>query len=43
MLIADPAEEEWVRSAPFDRYDAGYGGDLTGWSRNALLVAVDLT
>ena len=42
-LVDDPAEVKWVRSALFDKYDAGYGGDLTEWSRSALPVAVDIT
>ena len=42
-IVEEPSEEEWARSALFDKYNAGYGGDLTGWSRGALPVAVDLT
>ena len=42
-IVEEPSEEEWARSALFDKYNAGYGGDLTGWSRSALAVAVDLT
>lgn len=42
-IVEEPSEEEWARSALFDKYDAGYGGDLTGWSRSALPIAVDLT
>ena len=42
-IVEEPSEEEWARSALYDKYSPGYGGDLTRWSRTALPVAVDLT
>lgn len=41
-LVEDADEEAWARSALLDKYDPTYAGDLTGWSQNALPVAVDL-
>ena len=35
-------EEEWVRETMLAKYAPGYGGDLTGWGRSALPVAVEL-
>lgn len=41
-VVADPAEGELARALVHDKYAAGYGGDLSGWRRSALPVAVDL-
>jgi deazaflavin-dependent oxidoreductase (nitroreductase family) len=41
-IVEDAAEEERARALVHDKYAQGYGGDLTGWRRTALLVAVDL-
>ncbi len=41
-VVADPAEEELARALVHDKYASGYGGDLTGWRRSALPIAVDL-
>jgi deazaflavin-dependent oxidoreductase (nitroreductase family) len=35
-------EDELARRLVTDKYQAGYGGDLSGWRRSALPVAVDL-
>jgi deazaflavin-dependent oxidoreductase (nitroreductase family) len=41
-VIADSAEGELARALVHDKYAAGYGGDLSGWRRSALPIAVDL-
>jgi deazaflavin-dependent oxidoreductase (nitroreductase family) len=41
-VVEDPREERMARDLLFEKYDAGYGGDLTNWRDNALLVAIDL-
>ena len=41
-LVTDEAEDELARRLVFDKYQAGYEGDLTNWRRRALPVAVDL-
>jgi deazaflavin-dependent oxidoreductase (nitroreductase family) len=41
-IVTDPAEDERARSLVHDKYVRSYGGDLTGWRRSALPVAVDL-
>lgn len=40
--VDDPEEERWARGALLNKYNPGYGGDLTAWSRSALPVAIDL-
>ena len=35
-------EDARARRLLVDKYQAGYGGDLSGWGRTALAVAVDL-
>jgi deazaflavin-dependent oxidoreductase (nitroreductase family) len=35
-------EDELARRLLVDKYQAGYGGDLSGWRRSALPIAVDL-
>ena len=41
-IVADAAEEERARALVHDKYAGSYGGDLTGWRRSALPIAVDL-
>ena len=42
--VVDPAtpEDELARRLVAGKYQPGYGGDLSGWRRSALPVAVDL-
>ena len=35
-------DEERARTLVFEKYQARYGGDLTGWRASALPVAIDL-
>lgn len=42
-IVTDPEEEAWARTALFEKYSSGYGGDLTNWSQRSLLVAIDLS
>ena len=42
-LVEDPDEEARARAGVFDKYDATYSGDLTGWRERSLPVAVDLS
>jgi deazaflavin-dependent oxidoreductase (nitroreductase family) len=41
-VVVDPDEDAWARAALVEKYQGGYGGDLTEWGRNSLPVAVDL-
>ena len=41
-LVEDGVEDELARRLLFDKYSAGYSGDLGRWRREALPVAVDL-
>jgi deazaflavin-dependent oxidoreductase (nitroreductase family) len=41
-IVADPAEDERARALLHDKYAGGYGGDLSGWRRSALPIAVEL-
>ena len=41
-IVTDPLEEESARALVHDKYAGSYGGDLTGWRRSALPIAVDL-
>lgn len=41
-VVDDPHEESWARASLLAKYNPSYGGDLTGWSRNALPIAIDL-
>ncbi|HEY3210637.1 MAG TPA: hypothetical protein VGL18_12755 [Actinomycetota bacterium] len=36
------SEDERFRRLIHDKYRPGYGGDLWGWRRSSLTVAVDL-
>jgi deazaflavin-dependent oxidoreductase (nitroreductase family) len=42
-IVDDQDDDAWARSALFAKYNGGYGGDLTEWSKRSLPVAVDLT
>jgi hypothetical protein len=35
-------EDELARDLLVEKYQPGYGGDLTGWRRSSLPVAIDL-
>jgi deazaflavin-dependent oxidoreductase (nitroreductase family) len=35
-------EDAWARRALVEKYQGGYGSDLTNWGRNSLPVAIDL-
>jgi deazaflavin-dependent oxidoreductase (nitroreductase family) len=41
-IVEDADEGERARTLLVDKYAAGYSGDLTGWRRRALPVAIDL-
>jgi deazaflavin-dependent oxidoreductase (nitroreductase family) len=41
-IVADPDEDRLARDLVVDKYSPGYGGDLSSWRVNALVVAVDL-
>jgi alkyl sulfatase BDS1-like metallo-beta-lactamase superfamily hydrolase len=41
-VVADGPEDERARQLVHDKYAQSYGGDLTGWRRTSLPVAVDL-
>lgn len=41
-VITDHGEEARARRLVHDKYQPGYGGDLSGWRRSALPIAVDL-
>jgi hypothetical protein len=42
--VLDPgsSEDELARDLLVEKYQPGYGGDLTGWRRSSLPVAIDL-
>jgi deazaflavin-dependent oxidoreductase (nitroreductase family) len=42
--VLDPGspEDELARDLLVEKYQPGYGGDLTGWRRSSLPVAIDL-
>jgi deazaflavin-dependent oxidoreductase (nitroreductase family) len=41
-IVDDPHEDERARALVHDKYARSYGGDLSGWRRSALPIAVDL-
>jgi len=41
-VVSDPDEDARARDLVAGKYQPGYGGDLSGWRRMALPVAVDL-
>ncbi|HET6749644.1 MAG TPA: nitroreductase/quinone reductase family protein [Actinomycetes bacterium] len=42
ILGPDSPEDDLARRLLVEKYQPGYGGDLSGWRRSALPVAVDL-
>lgn len=40
--VVDPDEDDLARELLVNKYQPGYGGDLTGWRERALPIAVDL-
>jgi deazaflavin-dependent oxidoreductase (nitroreductase family) len=40
-IVEDPDEDARARELLLAKYSPGYGGDLSGWGRTALPVAVD--
>jgi deazaflavin-dependent oxidoreductase (nitroreductase family) len=40
--VTDPTEDGLARDLLVDKYQPGYGGDLTGWRERALPIAVDM-
>ena len=41
-VVTDPEEDARARRLLFEKYSAGYSGDLANWRDTALPVAVDL-
>ena len=41
-VVSGTAEDERARALVHDKYASTYGGDLSGWRRTALPIAVDL-
>ncbi|MDX6674373.1 MAG: hypothetical protein QOH11_1791 [Solirubrobacteraceae bacterium] len=41
-IVEDPDEDERARTLLVDKYAPGYSGNLDGWRRRALPVAIDL-
>src|SRR5204863_6216989 len=41
-VVADEEEDTWARRLLFEKYSAGYAGDLSDWRKTALPIAVDL-
>jgi deazaflavin-dependent oxidoreductase (nitroreductase family) len=42
-VVADEQEDVLARRLLFDKYSAGYSGDLSNWRDTALPIAVDLS
>ena len=42
VVVPGTDEDELARRLVTDKYQPGYGGDLSGWRRSSLPVAVDL-
>ena len=42
-VVAAGAEDALARRLVVEKYQPGYGGDLSEWGRTSLVVAVDLT
>jgi deazaflavin-dependent oxidoreductase (nitroreductase family) len=40
--VEDDSEDQRARRLMHDKYAGGYSGDLTGWRRSALPIAIDL-
>jgi hypothetical protein len=43
VLDPDTDEDEAARDLLVEKYQPGYGEDLSGWRRDSLPVAIDLT
>jgi deazaflavin-dependent oxidoreductase (nitroreductase family) len=41
-VVTDAGEDERARALVHDKYAEGYAGDLSGWRRSALPIAVEL-
>lgn len=41
-VVESGEEEAWARAALLAKYDPSYSGDLTGWSKSALPVAIEM-
>jgi len=41
-IVADAADDALARRLLLEKYSSTYDGDLTGWGRTALPVAIDL-
>ena len=41
-VVTDQDEDTLARRLLFDKYSAGYSGDLTDWREQALPIAVDI-
>jgi deazaflavin-dependent oxidoreductase (nitroreductase family) len=42
-VVTDPDEDALARRLLFEKYAAGYGGDLSNWRDRSLPIAVDLS
>jgi deazaflavin-dependent oxidoreductase (nitroreductase family) len=42
-VVGDPDEDARARRLVFEKYAAGYSGDLTEWRASSLPIAVDLS
>jgi deazaflavin-dependent oxidoreductase (nitroreductase family) len=42
-IVEDPDEDAQARRSVLAKYQPGYDGDLTSWSRSSLPVAIDLS
>ena len=40
-VVKDPDEDALSRRLLLEKYEPGYSGDLTGWGRSSLPIAVD--
>ncbi len=41
-IVAEAEEDERARTLVHDKYAGSYSGDLSGWRRSALPIAIDL-
>ena len=41
-LVDDPGEDALARRLLLEKYGPGYSGDLQGWGRTALALAIDM-
>jgi deazaflavin-dependent oxidoreductase (nitroreductase family) len=42
-IVADADEDRLARTLVYDKYSAGYSGDLQDWRESSLPVAIDLS